>query len=478
MLSHSTVELIQSNASDELVCMAAWVSNGLNLEERLDNPKNVHGLINFLLKGEKKHTSPFEHGQFTFRIETPIFVVREWHRHRTQCLAGDTKISFANGKTKTIAKHWEHWHEGVSDTMGRRRILPSVKASKVVTFNEDTLDRVDGTVLDVVKGEPKEMFTIKTSRNFSVKASAEHKFLTTNGWKRLKELESNVDYLYVRHKRIASDSSHKAATPHYLRSAINSWSNSQRGIIVQRDGELCSECGEQDGVVVDHRIPVALSLRHALDLDNLRLVCADCDRVKINAEQQYADRKMQYKAISPDIIVSIESAGVEESYDLVIDEPWHNFLGNGIVTHNSYNEMSGRYTTMKPKFYTPPPERPLVQKGKIGAYQFEPGDEWMYNYLAGDDREVAQYLWDKYQTRLRVGLANEVARMILPLNTYTEFYASVNPLNLMRFLDLRSEEEGGGNQALYEIRKAALQVEELFNKQMPVTYDAWKTHGL
>jgi thymidylate synthase (FAD) len=40
------------------------------------------GLVNFLIKN--KHASPFEHGQLRFYVKAPIFVFREWHRHRTQ----------------------------------------------------------------------------------------------------------------------------------------------------------------------------------------------------------------------------------------------------------------------------------------------------------------------------------------------------------------------------------------------------------
>src|SRR5262245_43154499 len=39
----------------------------------------------------------------------------------------------------------------------------------------------------------------------------------------------------------------------------------------------------------------------------------------------------------------------------------------------SYNEMSGRYTEMKPEFYVPGVGRPLIQQGKPGAYTFMPG---------------------------------------------------------------------------------------------------------
>lgn len=71
-----TVELVQSMASDEAVVMAARVSTKT---ESVDASKDA-GLINYLMRD--RHGSPFEHNAFTFYIEAPIFVFREFQRHR------------------------------------------------------------------------------------------------------------------------------------------------------------------------------------------------------------------------------------------------------------------------------------------------------------------------------------------------------------------------------------------------------------
>ena len=70
------VKLVRSMASDDMVIQAAQVSS-----KGENNPDTVpERLINALLKG--RHGSPFEHTAFTFFIEAPIFVFREWQRHR------------------------------------------------------------------------------------------------------------------------------------------------------------------------------------------------------------------------------------------------------------------------------------------------------------------------------------------------------------------------------------------------------------
>lgn len=75
--SDMTVELIQQMGSDKSVAMAARVSTGFAASDDLARDK---GLIDFLMR--ERHGSPFEHNAFTFYIEAPIFVFREFMRHR------------------------------------------------------------------------------------------------------------------------------------------------------------------------------------------------------------------------------------------------------------------------------------------------------------------------------------------------------------------------------------------------------------
>jgi thymidylate synthase (FAD) len=74
-ISDIVVELLSYNGSDRQIAEAAWVSTG-----SFGQDEAVPGLINYLMK--HRHGSPFEHGQMIFRIHAPIFVWREWHRHR------------------------------------------------------------------------------------------------------------------------------------------------------------------------------------------------------------------------------------------------------------------------------------------------------------------------------------------------------------------------------------------------------------
>jgi thymidylate synthase (FAD) len=73
----SSIELVRISGSDLDVVNAARVSYGKVSSQVSDRDKK---LISFLM--EHNHTSPFEHNQLSFRVKAPIFVARQWMRHR------------------------------------------------------------------------------------------------------------------------------------------------------------------------------------------------------------------------------------------------------------------------------------------------------------------------------------------------------------------------------------------------------------
>lgn len=77
-----TVTKIQSMGGDAMIAAAAWVSTSPEsaFERSVNNPDDVSGVIKYLVK--QRHGSPFEHGALTMYTKAPLFVYREWHRHR------------------------------------------------------------------------------------------------------------------------------------------------------------------------------------------------------------------------------------------------------------------------------------------------------------------------------------------------------------------------------------------------------------
>ena len=77
VLDHGFVRLVDYLGSDQRIVQAARVSYG----EGTKTYRQDKGLINYLLRND--HTSPFEQVNFTFHVKMPIFVARQWVRHRT-----------------------------------------------------------------------------------------------------------------------------------------------------------------------------------------------------------------------------------------------------------------------------------------------------------------------------------------------------------------------------------------------------------
>ncbi|MCM2579872.1 FAD-dependent thymidylate synthase [Streptomyces sp. MTZ3.1] len=80
--SDVSVELVKHSAADTDVLWAARVSTAgeQSLDELTKDPERSKGLINYLMRD--RHGSPFEHNSMTFFISAPIFVFREFMRHR------------------------------------------------------------------------------------------------------------------------------------------------------------------------------------------------------------------------------------------------------------------------------------------------------------------------------------------------------------------------------------------------------------
>ncbi len=80
--SDVSVELVRSNADDADVLFAARVSTKgeQSLKDVNADPSTSAGLINYLMRD--RHGSPFEHNSMTWYVQAPIFVFREFMRHR------------------------------------------------------------------------------------------------------------------------------------------------------------------------------------------------------------------------------------------------------------------------------------------------------------------------------------------------------------------------------------------------------------
>jgi thymidylate synthase (FAD) len=134
----------------------------------------------------------------------------------------------------------------------------------------------------------------------------------------------------------------------------------------------------------------------------------------------------------------------------------------------SFNEFSLRYARATDDFYVPEAEDVRTQVGKPGAYSFEPVSDEIAETTRERLQEVYEAAYRTYEELVELGVARELARSVLPVGAYTEFYWTVNARSLMNFLSLRNSEA-----AQREIRRYAEACERFLEEQMPVTYAAF-----
>jgi thymidylate synthase (FAD) len=134
----------------------------------------------------------------------------------------------------------------------------------------------------------------------------------------------------------------------------------------------------------------------------------------------------------------------------------------------SFNEFSMRYARATDDFYVPEPEDVRSQVGKPGAYSFEPVDDELAERTRAELQDVYDHAYATYERLVEAGVARELARSVLPVGAYTEFYWTVNARSLMNFVSLRAAES-----AQREIRRYAEAVERFLAEHMPVTHAAF-----
>ena len=158
------------------------------------------------------------------------------------------------------------------------------------------------------------------------------------------------------------------------------------------------------------------------------------------------------------------------------------FIARQWIRHRTanVNEYSARYSILDKEFYLPSQENLAAQsqsnrQGRGDVLEGEQAKK-VLDLLKTD----AERTYDNYEEMLnerydgskidenKIGLARELARMNLTLNTYTQWYWKTDLLNLMNFLRLRAD-----HHAQYEIRAYADEMLNTLKKWVPITYEAF-----
>lgn len=137
------------------------------------------------------------------------------------------------------------------------------------------------------------------------------------------------------------------------------------------------------------------------------------------------------------------------------------------------NEYSARYSEVPDKFDIPELERikPQSSRNKQGSEGTLP-DEITKGFQSSVDN-ISKQAYEEYQKGLKNGIAREKARILLPLNAYTEWYWKIDLHNLFHFLSLRLD-----SHAQYEIRQYAKVMGDITRKIAPIAYKAFEDYRL
>lgn len=134
----------------------------------------------------------------------------------------------------------------------------------------------------------------------------------------------------------------------------------------------------------------------------------------------------------------------------------------------SYNELSARYRELPEECYVPHPDKLCAQS--TGNKQGRTDDAVANaDYLVAFMHRRNHAAFELYRELLTAGVARELARSVLPVSTYSHMFATVNLLNLFRFLTLRCD-----SHAQYEIRVYADAMRDLIRTICPIAVAAWE----
>ena len=534
VLDHGFVRLDEAMASDLSVVNAARVSFARR-KEVLD--ASDEGLIRFLMRN--RHETPFEHNAFRFHVRAPIFVAREWFRHRIGCLTGDTVVTFVNdaGCTaphlrKTLDELWEMWTRGernghaVGDDVARevrrraeagdglRRIAREpgigrraawsvfadaderrdarsrVRRMRLRVLNEGTGEFETGHVAEVFDKGEQPVYRLRLADGKTITLTENHRLLTPDGWFTMREAVGLVGdgdrarmtcpaQLIANGERVRCDRAGRRGYRFPLRLSDSHLAAIRRA----RSGARCIDytcraCGTRGARLhAHHVVPPWLAREPTTDVENLAR-CSECHRPihgrrALERAAECVDAVLPHRPRwvltgRPVAVVSVEYVGVRRTYDLAVAGRWHNFVANGVVVHNSFNEFSMRYARATDEFYVPEADDVRTQVGKPGSYSFEPLNPEVAEATRTAIEAVYREAYATYERLIEQGVARELARVVLPVGAYTEFYWTVNARSLMNFVSLRAHDT-----ALREIRRYAEAVERFFAGVMPVTYAAF-----
>ena len=258
-----------------------------------------------------------------------------------------------------------------------------------------------------------------------------------------------------------------------------------RPAIFERDAHTCRLCRTPGGrLTLHHVLPLWARPDLVADPANLVTVCRDCHVRRINGhELDFVAHFGRTLAEVPEgrearsgtgrlllprsrRVTKVEYVGERETYDIEMEGPNHNFVANGIVTHNS--QLSQRYVDESHASFVVPPA--IVGDEELeGAWRTHV-ELAQATYVALVEQLMQRYGWvaDKVHRRK---MAREAARGVLPNSTETKIVVTGNARAWRTMLELRASEA-----AELEIRRMAVMVLRVLQAEAPAFFDDFEIY--
>lgn len=498
-------KLLEADMGDltELIAYCARVSNPANQMNTESNEK----LLKYL--SDHKHFSPFEMANAVIEINTTRDIGRQILRHRSFCLGADSVIWFDlpdvkcenkyKAYKKSISYLYDRFHNGAEPLPNgvRMPMKNRIKSMKIRCMNEDTGEIIHTHINDITKSRAI-LYKVTFDNGNIVTSSLDHKYYTENGWMKLSEaISKDVKFVAQGLKSINNvihefpyiDEEQEIWKP------ISGWDNyhvSNMGR-VKRIGKHSQNKIRSGTPSKSTGYPV-ISLNKPgiqVEMNAQRLVletfCPMDDYINLVARHKNHNKldcrlsNLEWGSMSENLkdsndadmhgrlrtnltsIVDYECIGEQDSYDISVIGPYHNFICDGQVVHNSFQEFSQRYADVQSMGDAFVLREARLQHPKNRQDSLETEDELLKRGWFVHQQSVIDHAFNVYKWALENGIAKEQARSVLPEgNTKTKMYMQGTLRSWMHYVELRS-----GNGTQKEHMRVAIEVAKALREFFP-----------
>lgn len=185
---------------------------------------------------------------------------------------------------------------------------------------------------------------------------------------------------------------------------VANWCKGAQNSLLEKQNYTCPESGNTIDYLsseVDHILPVYSHPWLAFEETNLQVLSKEAHKKKTMRERFELTQTIGYKKIK-----DIKYIGENQTYDLQIDHKDHNYIANGIVTHNSqrYSEVQKDFVWRECRL-----QDPKNRQASLVSEDIETNEKWVAVM-----KEVIDTSGNAYKTALQMNVAKEQARALLP----------------------------------------------------------------